>query len=82
MNIWNRTSSDIILFVLAVVLPWWASSFLAVYLFFLIDYYYEIIFLGLIFDILYGTDRPIIFITAVLLYIVLSYSKKYLRSHG
>ena len=68
------------LYVSAVTFPWWVTFALAFCLFAIFDRYYELIFLGLLFDILYG-DRFIISIITILLYIVLNSFKKYIRSY-
>ncbi len=81
MNIYDRVSFAILLFIVALLLPWWLPFVAAIYLFFILDNYYEIIGLGLVFDILYGTGRMLFFVTSILLYIILRYIKKYLRPY-
>ena len=86
MNIYNRVLCDFALFISAVIFPWWVAAAAGVYFFFRFSGYYELIFLGLFLDLLYGisagpgtVNRPIVFIIAFLLYIILSGFKKYLR---
>ncbi len=88
MNIWNRIFFDLILFISIMVLPWWLSFFLSVYLFFIFNRYVELIFAGLLFDVLYSieidgfkTVWPFLLMLSIVLYISLTYLKKYLRSN-
>lgn len=84
--IWNRIFCGIVLFIVAIVSPWWLGVTLALYFFFIFNSYYELIFLGLLFDILYGfrigesmARRLTFFLASIFLFIVLSSFKKYLR---
>lgn len=81
MNIWNRIFCGALLFFSAILLPWWLGAILIIYFFFEFNNYYELFFFGLLLDILYGSDRPIIFIITILLYIILRYLKGYLRPY-
>ncbi len=86
MNIWSRVFCNVILFIFVIISPWWLGASLSLYLFFLFDKYYELIFLGLLYDVLYGipsggspVNRLTFFLSFIFLYIILNSFKRYLR---
>ena len=85
----NRFLIDIVLLGAVILLPWWLVTSLLIYTFFLFNNFYEIIFFGFVFDVLYGVDigvfsvnRPIIFVIGLILYMILNKLKQYLRSYA
>ena len=52
-----RVSANLLLFLSLVLAPWWLTLVLAVLTVFVFDNFYEIIFLGFCFDLLYGPGR-------------------------
>ena len=85
----NRFLIDIVLLGAVILLPWWLVTSLLIYTFFWFNNFYEIIFFGFVFDVLYGVDigvssvnRPIIFVIGLILYMILNKLKQYLRSYA
>lgn len=88
MSILSRFSGNIVLFISAIIFPWWLAVALSIYLFFKFDNYIELIILGLIFDILYGVDTsdtitglPVLSVIGLSLFIILSIFKKRMRTY-
>lgn len=85
----TRIFVDIVLVVSTLVLPWWASFVLAVYLLFKFQEYLEFVFWGTIMDTMYGvgsgfsfTENNYFFIFSLILYIILSKLKQHIRLHA
>jgi len=79
MKISNRIFFDILLFISIAVFPWWVGTILAIWLFFVIIRYYELIFVGFLFDVLYGTGALYITLTASLLWLIFGWLEIHLR---
>jgi hypothetical protein len=88
MKIWNRTFWDVVLFFSVIIMPGWLTVVASLCLFFAFDSYYEIIFIGLYLDILYGIGVglsmrpiPVLFLSVSFLFVILTALKKHLRSY-
>jgi hypothetical protein len=85
-NIYKRALADLIIVVLALMFPWWASFAAALIALWFFSSYVEIIFLGLILDSLYNAPiasvrefQFIITIAAIVIYLLAGYIKGRLR---
>lgn len=52
----SRISLTLLSIVLVIILPWWANGFVLLLFIFLFPWYYEAVFLALIYDLLYGLN--------------------------
>ena len=73
----GRNYQRIILFFSAFLLPWYFTVLLALIGLFLFEDFYEIIFVGLLFDSLYGTSLYYTLIATVLFIISIFIRKKF-----
>ncbi len=51
----RRFNLTLLALLLVIILPWWASGFILLLFVFLFPWYYEIVFLALVYDLLYGS---------------------------
>lgn len=89
MKIGDRIFWDTVLIISTITLPWWIPTLTAIYLFFVFNNYYELVFLGLFFDAIYGIgvgsehkNLPIFFVVSLCIYLVLNIFKNHLRYHA
>lgn len=88
-GILKRVLSDILLFVMVPVLPWWALLILFVLFLFYFDSFYEVLFAGLFFDSLYAVPNGrfhsfpfILTVSAGVLFVAVFLLKKRLKFYG
>ena len=63
-----RLSLTLLSLLLVIILPWWASGFILLWLIFLYPWYYEALLVALIYDLLYGSN--IFWLTLAMLVII------------
>ena len=83
---YKRITIDIILFLSLFIMPWWVSYAIAIVGIFFFADFYEIIALGFIIDIVYGTPNTLFFgiqfantLSAVLLFAAVTFIKNRMR---
>lgn len=84
----QRILLDIVIVLSVFYLPWWISAILVAIGAFFFDKFYEIFFIGLLLDILYGVKTEkfygvwfIFTVVFTLIYIIIKYFKKNIRSY-
>ena len=71
-----RISLSLLAIILVIILPWWASGFVLLFLVFLWPWYYEAVILALIYDLLYGSGGFYLTIAVILLIPLVEWLKK------
>jgi hypothetical protein len=81
-----RIISNLILFLSAIIMPWWVTLPMAIFFALRFKSYYELIALGLILDALYGAPMPVFYghilvfsLTCALIFVLLEFLKPQLR---
>jgi len=77
---WKRIAADIILFLSILFLPWWLTTAIALLFLFFFHFFIEFVIAGFIVDMLFRAgDIPMFGLSAVAIFIIISFLKTKLR---
>ena len=71
-----RLSLTLLVLLLAIILPWWASGFILLLFIFLYPWYYEAVLVMLVYELLYGTGTFWLSLTLLLIIPLIEALKK------